>query len=748
MKGKIRLKQIISFLLAFAMMFSFLQISNIRSASASSVAGNENTQIPGLIFRIGGSDGDIRVVDKMASNPDEYVLRQLPMAKQFTLQSDTGYTLEDVTSDSSDMKIQLSSVGGKKVFRILNIKNYSNFILTVKLKPDDGDTVTYKINVQFTQDDSLEFRKIVLNYSGKESYSDEIDYSESESEGLYKTGPVDFDINKVTIEMFDESNTPMNFKVNGSSTNKTVDLVGGDNEIKLTITSNNISKVYTLIVSKKGQALLKSLVPSTGSLSPAFNSETYDYTLTVPTTQTKIAFTPTAVDNSSTIKVKRSTVASGKKSQDINLDEGENNIPITVTTAEGDSVTYNVVVTRTEQFRSSALTGLRLTSGTLSPTFNKGIYEYTAIVENSVTSIGVTPTAEDKNATIKVNGKVIPSGATSPYISLDEGGNVINVEVTDTKDNTSTYIINITRRYPKNNVNLSSLTVTDGKLSPIFDPETYLYSVKVDRNIDTVRVKFTTQNDKAKVKINDIEYPNGQSDKIKLNLGANTVKVEVIAEDGKSTTTYALSIIRDKVEGKYQWVIEGDKWTYYNGYGVKVKNDWVKYDNVWYYMDLNGYKQTGWKQIGGLWYFFNSDGIMQTGWLYDKGYWYYLQGDGSLRTNGWAMYDGHWYLFNELGEMQTGWQYYKGNYYYLSDKGIMQKGWITYDKNKYYLNDDGTMRTGWLFNGKVWYYFGDDGKMKTGWQTIDGKNYYFDASGAMKTGMMFLDGRWVNLGNA
>lgn len=75
-----------------------------------------------------------------------------------------------------------------------------------------------------------------------------------------------------------------------------------------------------------------------------------------------------------------------------------------------------------------SFTGLTLTSGTLTPAFNKGIYEYSGTVDNSVTSIGVTPTAEDVNATITVNGKKVPSGATSPYISLDEGGNTINVK--------------------------------------------------------------------------------------------------------------------------------------------------------------------------------------------------------------------------------------------------------------------------------------------------------------------------------
>ena len=343
--------------------------------------------------------------------------------------------------------------------------------------------------------------------------------------------------------------------VNGSSSND-VNLVGGDNIITITITRNNASRQYNLIITKKGQPLLKSLVPSAGTLTPAFDTDTFDYTLNVPTTQTTIAFTPTSVDNSSTIKVGKNVVKSGKRSGEITLSEGTNKIPVVVTTKEGDTSTYTVNVVRAEKFRSANLSGLTLSSGTLNPAFNKEIYEYTAIVDNTVSSITVTAIAEDPTATIKINDKKIPSGAASGYINLNEGGNLINVAVTDSNGNTNTYVLNITRRYSKDNVNLSSLSVTDGTMSPKFDPETYLYSVKVARNIEKVRVLFSSQNDKAKIKINGKEYTTGQqSDYIKLDVGANLVTVEVTAEDGKTTTTYKLSIIRGDIEGTNQWVL-------------------------------------------------------------------------------------------------------------------------------------------------------------------------------------------------
>ena len=82
-----------------------------------------------------------------------------------------------------------------------------------------------------------------------------------------------------------------------------------------------------------------------------------------------------------------------------------------------------------------------------------------------------------------------------------------------------------------------------------------------------------------------------QSDYIKLDVGANLVVVEVTAEDGKTTTTYKLSIIRGDIEGTNQWVLVAGEWTFYNGAGIQIKNQWVKYDNQWYFLDINGYSK-------------------------------------------------------------------------------------------------------------------------------------------------------------
>ena len=635
----------------------------------------------------------------------------------FTIKPDKTYdngawSIKNVISSDSSM-VQKTTGSGENISYQYNAgtDKANGFTLTIELEKKDSsgtvvDSKKYVVNMYYQVDNTVKFSKIIVSDADNITDYTKVEYDSINEGGYYQTS-VGKDTSKVKIEVYDNDGyiVSQGITYNGSSSN-TVNVTGGDNQIKITITKGSIQTIYNLVVTKRGEAFLQSLTPSTGTLSPSFSKDVYDYDITVPTTVEKIAFTPVSVDNSSTIKVDGIVVKSGKKSQDISLDEGMNKIDIMVTTKEGEVSTYTVAVTRTPKNRSSYLSALTLSSGSLNPGFNKELLEYSVTVENSVTSIYVTPTAEDANATIKVNDKKVSSGVPSKYINLDEGANKITIKVTDDKDNSSTYILNVSRRYGKDNVNLSSLSLTEGKLSPKFDPETYAYSATVDRGVDKVRVKFTCQNDKAKITINGKEYVSGQeSDAIKLDIGANLVTVKVVAEDNKTTTTYKISVIRGDIEGKNDWILVAGEWTFYNGYGQQVKNQWVKYD------------------------------------------WYYLYGDGSMARNSWITLNGNWYLFNDLGEMQTGWTLFGGKWYFLNEKGVMQKGWITYDKNKYYLNDDGTMRNGWIFTGTTWYYLDSTGKMVRGWQTINGKRYYFDAKGAMKTGMIFLDGRWINLNN-
>ena len=91
------------------------------------------------------------------------------------------------------------------------------------------------------------------------------------------------------------------------------------------------------------------------------------------------------------------------------------------------------------------LNGLAITpsSVTLSPSFAAATTAYTASVSNSFASLRVTPTVNQANATVTVNGTTLASGQQSSRINLSVGSNTITVVVT-AQDGTTTKIYTLT----------------------------------------------------------------------------------------------------------------------------------------------------------------------------------------------------------------------------------------------------------------------------------------------------------------
>jgi alpha-tubulin suppressor-like RCC1 family protein len=95
------------------------------------------------------------------------------------------------------------------------------------------------------------------------------------------------------------------------------------------------------------------------------------------------------------------------------------------------------------------LAGLTASSGTLSPSFSPSIYSYRGAVDAAVSSVVVTPTTSDSNATVAVNGTPVVSGSSSSPLPLGYGDTTINIVVTASDNiSTVTYTLIITRDAP------------------------------------------------------------------------------------------------------------------------------------------------------------------------------------------------------------------------------------------------------------------------------------------------------------
>ena len=216
-------------------------------------------------------------------------------------------------------------------------------------------------------------------------------------------------------------------------------------------------------------------------------------------------------------------------------------ISTVVTAQDGTTNTYTVAVTR--PYNIATLSGLVLSSGTLSPAFTAATKTYTATVPNATTSITVRPTATQANATIKVNGTTVASGTTSAAIPLAVGSNTITTVVT-AQDGTTTsaYTVTVTRQ--SNIATLSNLTLSVGTLNPAFASGTTGYTAGVTNATTSVKITATVTQANATIKVNGITVASGVgSTAITLAVGTKIISTVVTAQDG-TTNTYTVTVTR------------------------------------------------------------------------------------------------------------------------------------------------------------------------------------------------------------
>jgi autotransporter-associated beta strand protein len=295
----------------------------------------------------------------------------------------------------------------------------------------------------------------------------------------------------------------------------------------------------------QNDATLASLVPSAGTLTPAFASGTFSYTANVPYTTTDITVTPTAADPGATITVNGNIVTSGSPSGPISLSVGTNVITNVVVSADTTVTnTYALTVTRTAISTNANLASLVTSAGTLTPAFNSNTLSYAATVPYSAASITVTPTAANAFATITVDGNPVLSGNPSDPINLNLGANVITtVVVSQDATATNTYTLTVTRPA---NAELANLVPSVGTLNPVFDSATLSYTATSPFTNDSVTVTPTASDFLATIKVNGIAVNSGDpSGAISLNLGDNFITTLVVSADTTATNTYTLNVIRD-----------------------------------------------------------------------------------------------------------------------------------------------------------------------------------------------------------
>lgn len=458
----------------------------------------------------------------LSAKPDNYELRGVQMNY-----SVSGGTYLDFTPNNSNYTpYSLSSAG-----TILNRKtnytgsSYDN-LGTLKIKmPSSGNATVTISNIILLDKNNEEYN--VSNISKTIKVADGNNYLSSIT---LSEGTIDFDKSKTTYEIKNINGSTIEIganaessyaKLSGDTGKKNLKL--GLNTFKITVTSESgVNRIYTLNIYRNDNRdktnTLSSLEVENNKITPEFNKNTVNYTLTVKKDVTSVKI-------NATLESDKSSFNKGYGPRTVNLNYGVNNVVIKVTSESGAVKTYTIKITR-EDDRSSNnyLKSLNVSSGDF--TFNKKTLNYSFTVPNEVTSLKVFAAAEDTKSTV--------SGVKT--YNLKEGLNKITITVTAENKQTRTYTLQVTRIVKnitkETNNKLESLEITNYQIN--FDPETTIYNLTIE-NEKSLNITPKVQDSTSSVVVNGNE-----------NLkDGSVIKLVVTAVDG-STKEYIINISKNE----------------------------------------------------------------------------------------------------------------------------------------------------------------------------------------------------------
>lgn len=504
---------------------SNIAINATPEVATSSVAGTGThslqTGTNTFNIEVTAENSDVKtyvvIVTKKASNDstlktlsiDETILNETFSPSTTSYTASVANDVSQVTIQATANDIKAKSVEGVGVVNLKTGDNTVNIVVTA----EDNTKTTYTIIINRAKSMNANLRSLAL--SGGYTFDQEFNKNTT---NYTVTVPNSTSTVLVSAEKEDATAT-----VTGTGT---VNLNTGDNTVNVVVTAedSSVKKTYTIKIYRmlSSNANLSSLSSTDGLITPAFDKDTKDYTLTVPY----------EVENANVTAVKEDSSANVVINGNTGLQVGTNNATITVTAEDGTINTYNLVITRQPSSNNylSSLEVLDSNSKNYIEVFNKNTMTYNIKVENNIDKLTINATAEDSATTIKGLGEK----------TLVVGNNTFTVNSISANGTSRDYIINIERN-KNSNTKLSSLSIDGQILVPDFNPDTFSYSLNVDSSVEEVTIQATTEASTSTV--------TGLGKK-SLQTGLNTFSIDVEAEDG-SKKTYVISINKAASSNNY-----------------------------------------------------------------------------------------------------------------------------------------------------------------------------------------------------
>lgn len=485
----------------------------VSDSSASVVfRGDKNLSIGDneFTFTVTAQDGSktvYKVIVTQVFISDDATLKSLkvknailnfdPKVKNYEVSVPVGTSVAEISFETTH-ELAKAELNGD-----VNLKTDAENVFNIVVTAQDGTVQTYVVTIKFRTIDSDSKLKELNDNLGKLKFDP--DKTEYDIDVPYNT-------DKLTFQYVCESDFAV---VQIDSPDKLV--TGEVNVYTVTVTAEDGTQtIYTVNVTKNmmiDDAKLESIKPSWGTLMPDFSSENTEYKIVVPNSVTDMSFEYVLINELSDIKVKYPEA----------LVEGDNVFTFTVTAQNGEYTVYTVVVTRNAISSDSSLSSIKINGNEIED-FSPSVFDYSAVVPNSVTEI----TLEYILSYMAANAEI-----TLCPEELLQGDNLYVVTVTAEDGTTSQYSIVITRLDVDSDSTLSEITVNGNNVD--FDPSKTEYTVEVENDVETAIIEFKTSSKYAKAVLSGSE-----------TLVAGVVSeytVTVTADDG-SVTEYKINVLR------------------------------------------------------------------------------------------------------------------------------------------------------------------------------------------------------------
>ena len=322
---------------------------------------------------------------------------------------------------------------------------------------------------------------------------------------VFQTAPVvDEKIGKITVSLPEKGN-PSSFRLRFQNVKYSV-----TSDIDTLKSADDFVSNVVVVLNHNND--LESLEISSGTLSPAFQSDILEYNASVAVD--KIEITAIPMDENATLIDFQKEVA---------LSYGQNDIKIVVESSLKDRKTYIIHVTRlsnkssNNQLASMSITGVELG-------FQKNQYVYQIRVPYETTELAIKAVPEDSKATVEITGK-----------QLQVGDNTVVVKVTAEDGSSLTYAIYVRReeRVLSSVATLKELTAKEYNLN--FNTHQYDYSLTVSNEVIHLDLTAVPTDSKAKVTITGNEN---------FIVGQNVISILVVAEDN-TEQRYTITVTKE-----------------------------------------------------------------------------------------------------------------------------------------------------------------------------------------------------------